>query len=328
MTCLVLLAYGRATEHPRAIFAALSAWAWATPAEAASLRILAYTDQPAALEPWLAGLPVRYELLTPERLAEARGPQQFVHRVKVACLLDARQQYPTDALLYVDSDTFFVASPAPLLRALTANRLLLHQPEYTLPEAITIHERFGQGHYPRQLLAELTRQPYRVGEADIAFQPTQTLWNSGVVGLPAAATALLPDVLTLTDRLYAATNWFTSEQVAFSLVLPAIAPPLATNAAIYHYWRQPLKELADTLLAQALSPDLAARPLPERLGRVRQLSRRFHNQLEQHRTEQDALHALRTGQRLAGLKCATKALLRQPLHPPFLRQLAQALRGA
>lgn len=325
MTRLLLLAYGRRTEHARAVFAALSAWAFA-PAGYGQLAAVVFTDQPAAFTPYLAGLPVDYHLLTDSLLAELRGPRHYVHRVKACVIAQASQDYPGDDLLFIDSDAFFVAAPGPLLQELAAGTPSLHQPEYTLAGAVGVYAAFRQAHYPRRVLALLAGRSFQVGGAAVQFTPGQLAWNSGVVGLPAALTALLPDTLALLDALYEASEWFVSEQLAFSLVLQTNGPIAPAGAYVYHYWSKAQKALADTLLAAALTADFAAWPLPARLHRVRQLVPAWYEQLEIHKAQQDALYAFRHGDYAGGVKCAAKALLAAPFDTGFARSLLRVLR--
>ncbi|RZK98461.1 MAG: hypothetical protein EOO62_26490, partial [Hymenobacter sp.] len=111
MTQLVLLAHSREAEYQRAIFAVLSFWAWHKGRATGAVQAVVFTDQPAYFEPYLAGLPVRYELLTTARLAAMQQPHGYVHRVKAAILAQVAQACPQDELLFIDSDTFFVALP-------------------------------------------------------------------------------------------------------------------------------------------------------------------------------------------------------------------------
>ncbi|RZK86656.1 MAG: hypothetical protein EOO62_40465 [Hymenobacter sp.] len=157
MTRLLLLAFGRQTEYYRAIFAALSAWAWQpSPTVAATI----YTDQPSFFEPYLAGLPVEYNCLSESRLAELKGPLNFVHRVKAQLIAQAFLDYPTEDLLYVDSDAFFMAAPDGLLQRLAQGVPFMHQYEYRLAEAVAKHAEFGEGHYPEKLLALLASRSF------------------------------------------------------------------------------------------------------------------------------------------------------------------------
>jgi hypothetical protein len=325
MTRLLLLAYGRSAEYQRAIFATLSCWAWQP--EAADLAITIFTDQPSAFAPYLAGLPVTYQHLTPELLTELQGPQQYVHRVKAAIIAQAFQLYPTEELLFIDSDTFFIAAPGPLLRLLASGTPIMHQREYTLAEAVDIYAGFGQAQYPQKLLTLLASRTFQMGAAQVRFHPNQSSWNSGVLGLPRALAPLLPDALALLDDLYAGTGWFTCEQLAFSLVLQAdpTQPLRSSEEYVAHYWGKRQKALMDNLLSQLLMPAFSSLPLAERLRQVRRLVPRWHRKVQLDRDREGALYAFGQGKLTAGVKCTAKALLSNPLDGRFARELVQVL---
>lgn len=318
MARLLLLAYGRQTEYCRAIFAALSAWAWQTrPTVAATI----YTDQPSFFEPYLAGLPVEYNYLSESRLNELKGPLQFVHRVKAQLIAQAFLDYPTEELLFIDSDTFFMAAPDGLLQRVGQGVPIMHQHEYQLAEATARHAGFGQAHYPEKLLALLASRSFQLGGRAVQFHAGQSSWNSGVLGLPQALAPLLPDILTLTDELYAGTGWFLCEQLAFSLALQASGPVQACDQLVYHYWEQPQKTLMDKLLLTLLTPSFAAEPLAQRLSRMQQLVPQVRRQLETEKARAGARYAWQQGQLLAGLKYTAKALLINPFDARFVREL-------
>lgn len=323
MTRLLLLAYGRETEYRRALLAALSCWAW-RPRQPLAATIC--TDQPDFFKPHLAELPVEYKLLTPAYLAEARGPQQYIHRVKAQLIAEAVAQHPHDELLFVDSDTFFKASPDSLLQNLAAGLPFMHLREYTLADAVAIYAEFNQAKYPRKLLALLASRSFQLGGEAVHFHAGQSSWNSGVLGLPHTLAPLLPDILTLNDELYAGTSWFICEQLAFSLALQATGPVQASDQFVYHYWSKSHKLLMDKVLASYFTADFAALPLAERLRRVRQQVPQFRQQLALDKAQEDALYALRRGRLAAGLKCAAKALLTNPLDGRFVRELLHVLR--
>ncbi|GAB3636467.1 hypothetical protein GCM10027422_20570 [Hymenobacter arcticus] len=323
MARLLLLAYGRQTEYCRAVFAVLSAWAWQPrPTVAATI----YTDQPGFFEPYLAGLPVEYHYLSESHLTELKGPLHFVHRVKAQLIAQAFLDYPTEELLFIDSDTFFLAAPDGLLHRLAQGIPFMHRHEYRLAEAAAIHAGFGQAHYPEKLLALLASRTFALGGQLVQFHAGQSSWNSGVLGLPRALAPLLPDILALVDELYASTGWFLCEQLAFSLALQASGPVQACNQLVYHYWGQPQKRLMDKRLLTQLTPDFAALPLPQRLSQVRQLVPQLRRQLALDQARQGALYAFRRGQVATGLKCAARALLSAPFDARFARELLLVLR--
>ena len=323
MPRLLLLAYGRETEYHRALLAVLSGWAQ-RPQLALAATIC--TDQPDFFRPYLAGLAVAYKLATPEYLAQARGPQHYVHRVKAQFIAEAFAEYPTEDLLFIDSDTFFLASPDRLLRSLATGQTFMHLREYTLAEAVGIYAEFNQAKYPKKLLDLLAGRTFQLGGAAVQFHAGQSSWNSGVLGLPRALAPLLPDMLALLDALYAGTGWFTCEQLAFSLALQASGPVHASDGYVYHYWSQPEKQLMDKLLPAFLTPALAALPLAERLRRVRQQVPVFQRQLALGKAQEGALYALRRGRLAAGLKCAARAVFANPFDGQFMREVLQLLR--
>jgi hypothetical protein len=322
MPRLLLLAYGRETEYYRAIFAVLSCWAW-QPRQAVAATI--FTDQPAFFEPYLAGLPAEYHLLTSHYLTELRGPQQYVHRVKAQLIAQAFLQYPGEELLFIDSDTFFLTSPDGLLHSLATGQAVMHQREYKLSEAVGIYAEFNQAKYPKKLLELLSHRCFALGGAQVQFHPTQSCWNSGVLGLPRALAPLLPDMLHLIDELYAGTGWFISEQLGFSLALQARGQVQACDRYVYHYWGQPQKQVMDKLLAGLLTADFAAQPLAVRLHQVRQLVPYYRRQLELDKAREGALYALRRGRLAAGMKYTVKALLTNPLDTQFVREVLRTL---
>ena len=326
MINLVLLSYGRETEYLRATCAALSFWARYAGARA-DVRTVIFTDNPTALQPYLAGLPIAYKCLSDSELVGMKGPQQFVHRVKVAIIDRTFREYPSDTVLYLDSDTFFTAGPRPLLAALLAGRIFMHQYEYTIAEAVGIYAGFKQEDYPRKAIARLESHPYHLGMTAVQFHQGYHNWNSGVLGLPPAVAAVMPDVYTLTDDLYANSGWIISEQLAFSLVLQAHTKLQPCSRYVYHYWGSGQKTLMDTLLRRVLNEHFSCLPLAARLARVRQLVPQWQRQLALHKIQEGALYAFAQGQLHAGLKYAAKALLADPLDVKFAKQLYLLLRN-
>ncbi|TGE28669.1 PADRE domain-containing protein [Hymenobacter metallicola] len=320
MHYLVYLAYGRETEYRRAIFAVLSFWAHA-PSPAPAARAIIFTDNPAYFRPFLAGLPVEYVPVTPDGLRAMQGPAGYIHRVKIAILDEVMQAYPGAHVLYCDSDTFFVADPAPLLRRVAAGSVFMHQPEYTFAAAVAEYAAFGQAEYPQQFLDLIARRRFSVAGTEVSFRPEQHSWNSGVLGLPAPTAPLLADVYTLTDAFYAATKWFTCEQIAFSLVLQHHQPLHACQQYVFHYWGQRQKQLLDGWLTALLSAEFAALPLLARCQAVRPLTSRWRRQAELDAIREGSLYAFHTGQTSAGVKYAVKAVLQAPFDLSFPKRV-------
>ncbi|GGG50909.1 hypothetical protein [Hymenobacter glacieicola] len=320
MKNFIVLSYGRQNEYQRAVFAVLSFWAWYR-GDRASVQTIIYTDNPAYFQPYLAGLPVHYELLTPEQLTYMKGPARYVHRVKVRLLELIFARFPARDILYIDTDTFFVADPAALLARLGPGTSLMHQPEYLLQDAVGVFAEFGQQHYPEQLLELLAREAFRVAGQPTRFYSRQMAWNSGVLGLSCQHADLLPDVLALTDTFFARTRWFVSEQLAFSLVLQNQTQLLGCQAYLLHYWGRQQKGLMDAQLALLLRAGFQQAPLPERLRQVRQLTGPWQRRVEADRLREGALYAFANRQPTAGLKYTLKSLIKAPFSRYFLHRL-------
>lgn len=320
MKNFIVLSYGRETEYQRAVFAVLSFWAWYS-GDRASVQTIICTDNPAFFQPYLAGLPVQYELLTPKQLTHMQGPARYVHRVKVRLLELIFARFPDRDILYIDTDTFFVADPAALLTRLTPTTSLMHQPEYLLQDAVGVFAEFGQQHYPEQLLELLAREAFRVAGQPARFYSRQRAWNSGVLGISCQHAGLLPDVLALADTFFARTRWFVSEQLAFSLVLQNQSQLVGCQAYLLHYWGRRQKSLMDAQLTRLLRPGFQQATLPERLRQVRQLTGPWQRRVEADRLREGALYALTNRQPAAGLKYALKSLTRAPFSRYFLRRL-------
>jgi hypothetical protein len=325
MTKLILLSYGRDMEYRRAIFAALSFWSWYRGPQA-EVQTVILTDNAAFFEPYLMGLPVRYELLTKDSLAAMQKPHGYVHRVKGVILQQLAAAQPDDSLLFFDSDTFFISSPDAFVKQLAAGTTFMHKREYTLAEAVEIYAAFNQAHFPKKLLELLATRTFKIGGAERQFAPTDYSWNSGVLGLPPRAAALLPDTLRLMDDLYSSTGWFTSEQIAFSLVLPTLGQLLSSDQYVFHYWGQRQKVLMDDLLEAFVAKSLSCVPLPQRLAQVRQQVPKWQSYIELDRLREGALYSLKQGELIAGLKYAAKAWLAAPLSGAFAKDVWQILR--
>jgi hypothetical protein len=204
----------------------------------------------------------------------------------------------------------------------------MHQPEYTFEQAVGLYANFPEAPCPGRFLELIESQSFAVGGAARQFTRTQVGWNSGVLGLPAAAAALLPDLYTLTDTFYAGSGWFTAEQLAFSLALPCQFPLQRSDQYVVHYWGAGQKKLMDARLGELLTPAFGQQALPRRLAAVRPLTTACHRHLELDKLREGALYALSRGRWVPGAKYTLKALTRAPLDLRFPQQVMLALRQA
>ena len=325
MTRHVILAYGRETEYKRAIFAILSFWTWYD-GDKSEAGTVVFTDRPELFTKALAGLPVEYVLLTPEQLIMMRGPQYYVHRIKLAVVDQTFRSYPGDKVLFCDSDTFFVAESQQLVHRLQAGVSIMHLREYRLIDAVTIYAIFNQAKFPRKLIDLIKSRTFRIGSTEQQFENTQFLWNSGVLGLTAGIAAIMPDTIALNDVLYAGSGWVTSEQVAFSLALQAETQIVSAEQYVFHYWGPRQKLLMDDLLVKLVSDNFNDLTLYELLSHVRPLTIKWWRILELDKAREGALYAFSNGEIIAGIKCAIKALIASPFNAAFVKDLFGILR--
>lgn len=311
----LILAYGSEIEHKRAVFAILSFWAWYD-GDRAAVQTIVFTDCPASFTPHLAGLPVTYRLLTPTSLAQMRGAQNYIHRIKLSIISQVAHEQPSSALFFCDADTFFVAPAAPLLSHLRPGYSVMHLCEHSFEQAVTTWASFSppQDEYPRKFLKLIKSRSFELlPGTSYSFSPSQMMWNSGVVGLAAETLPLLPAILALNDEFYAKSHWMVSEQAAFSVALPTQTQVLPSNQEVFHYWGKRQKAVMDRLLANLPALLASHELLPDRLARVRLLTRAWRQVVRKDEAQQAAKQAFSSGELLSGMKFTVKLLLNKHL---------------
>ncbi len=315
MTRQLILAYGSEIEYNRAVFAILSFWAWYD-GDRAAVQTIIFTDHPTFFTPHLEGLPVAYRLLTPDILAQMRGEQNFVHRIKVSVINQIAHEQPGDALFFCDADTFFVAPSAPLIGQLRPGYSVMHLCEHSFEQAITTWASFSppQDEYPRKFVELIKSRSFELlPGAPNSFSPNQMMWNSGVVGLAAETLPLLPAILALNDELYAKSHWVLSEQAAFSLALPTQTQLITSNQDVFHYWGKRQKAVMDKLLANPPALLAPSELLPDRLAHVRVFTGVWRQVVRKDEAQQAAKLAFSRGELLSGMKSTVKVWLNKYL---------------
>lgn len=244
---LVYLSYGNESEYRRAIFSILSFLTWC-PEFINAVRINVYTDAPDFFKTYLIDKKIEYHLLTAQQLDEMSGQDNFLHRIKVSVIDLTFKRYPDEDVLFIDSDTFFISKADVLLRKLEVAESFMHVREYQVEEAITTFSNFDQGHFPKALIKYITESNFKIGDHILRFTPDHYSWNSGVLGLSSRFGSYMPDILKLTDQLYANTRWFLCEQLAFSFVLQRLTKIHPAYNFVCHYWGKRQKKMLDGLL--------------------------------------------------------------------------------
>lgn len=311
MTRHVILAHGRETEYQRAIFSVLSFWAWYE-GDQAAVQTVIFTDRPEAFASHFGSLPVSYQLLTPASIEEMRGEHGYIHRLKLYIVDKVAQDYPGEAVFFCDSDTFFTAPAASLLRSLQPGTSLLHMREHTFNEAIAVWASFSppQDGAPRKFVGLLANQTFELlpGTAH-RFDANQMMWNTGVIGVAPDSAELTKATVALGDIFYGGSEWGLSEQAAFSLALQTDTEILPSNAYVFHYWGERQKTVMDGLLADWLTTASAPKPLESLLPSVKKLTSTWRQVVSRDEAQQAAKLAFSRGELVNGMKYTTKALL-------------------
>ncbi|GGF19752.1 hypothetical protein GCM10011383_34170 [Hymenobacter cavernae] len=274
-------------------------------------------------------MPVEYVLLTTAGLEEMYGPQRYIHRAKAAIIEKLFRDYPTDRVLFCDSDTFFVAESDKLLSRLQPGVSLMHMREARFTQSIP------QGAPPEETngiqtaIDMIDSQAFRIGSQEHRFQKTQFMWNSGVLGLSQEVASLLPDTCALIDTLYENSRWIVSEQVGFSLALPTKTQLVPSNHYVFHYWYKPLKVLMDTLLDELLTSTFSNLNTADRLTQVRQLTTKWPHTVVLSNAREELINGFSSGAVVRGLKSAKLAVDTLPTSPftvTFAKDLFLTLR--
>ena len=230
---LIYQAYGSPDVLNEALLSILSYLR--QPAEA---TVLVYTDAPAHFRAVLgAAAGIEYVRIEPAQWRAWRGEIDFVHRVKIEVLMHAAAHY-TGQLLYVDTDTIFLRSPADLFAALGRGELFMHVAEGRLGDGNPLNRKINRA--------------LRVGgpaalPGGVAIGPGTRMYNAGVLGLRSTDAPRLAAVLALTEALYRRYPKHVMEQLAFSVVWAQAGPVGEAAPWVYHYWN--LKEIRPVLAA-------------------------------------------------------------------------------
>lgn len=251
---LVYLSYGSDNEYRRTVFSILSFFAWCD-SYILTTRIIIYTDKPDFFKGYFTNREIEYFLLTPSILLELAGPDNFIHRRKVSVIALTFERFPNDDQLFIDSDTFFIASAGQLLKKIEPGKSFMHLREYQIKEAVNMFALFRQDHFPKAFIDFISHRNFRIGTQFMNFTGDDYSWNSGVLGLNSDFSVYMPDVLKLTDEFYANSKWFVSEQLAFSFILQRKTEIIPTADFIHHYWGKRQKILMDELLDNCFSND-------------------------------------------------------------------------
>ena len=308
MKNLIYLAYGREVEYNRAIFSVLSFWSWFK-GDLSKIRVNVYTDNPEYFNPFLQGINVHFVRLNEKILNDMLGGGDYIHRRKVKVIEHTFINYPSDDVLFVDADTFFIANPTEWLNKLKPGLSYMHIKEYAFEKGLELFTSFGQEKEPTDFINYLEQKPLLIGNNLEHFNRKDFCWNSGVIGLTANLAAYIPDVLRVTDELYKNSSWFIAEQIAFSLVLETKTRIFPSNIYVFHYWGKRQKALFDELFKKNI--DNIKQNIDEKRY-TRSLSQEWKKQIQVDELIEEANNAFLAKSYNYGIKKIIKTLIIDP----------------
>ncbi|MBM7807021.1 hypothetical protein JOD57_002858 [Geodermatophilus bullaregiensis] len=223
--------------------------------EGGDWRIVLFTDRSEPFE----DLPVDLVPVTEETASAWMGSHGYVWRAKIKVIEEALARPGTDRCVYVDGDTYFVRSPAEVLRRVGPGRSVLHLREgWPPPPEVAALEHVLSRHRP----VDTAGRPW-------GFGPGRASWNAGVVGLHRDDAHLCGEVQHLTDQLLEhgfGEHSHTSEQLAFTVCLQERTSVRPCHDVVVHYWRSDLREPFEPELRRVWAePGLAMADRFERL---------------------------------------------------------------
>lgn len=211
---LVYLVYGGKPEyHQEAKYSILSALHHA---QGACPRILLYTDEPAHFIGW----PVELITLDEDILRVWTGPASYLHRRKAAAVRDALQY--AEQSIFIDTDTFFLASPVKLFERLAKAPWLVDEIEGVWKEY--------KGDELHTVLSPYLAEQHGIGQRML-------LINSGVLGFQRDASLLMDEALHLIDIMHPMVpRIHVIEQFAVGVAARHLGRPAESRGVVKHYF--------------------------------------------------------------------------------------------
>lgn len=233
-TCLALQVYGDEAYLAEARLLLLSAIKQGVDNR---IRFKIYTDNVGYWADFQPYLNISTVQLTPEKIKEWRGPNDFVHRAKVCMLIDAAKSLELqESLFYLDTDMVFTSRLRTLIDAVPAGNLAMHVFEEDLLKPRSI--------LGKKLAIALINKSF-MGQSQVYTpigkgNPSQ-MFNAGALLIRAPYRGLLNEVLMLSDAMYQTYAKHNIEQLAFSTVFGATSPISELKSGLVHYW--PMKSI-------------------------------------------------------------------------------------
>lgn len=194
-------------------------------------HIFVYTDAPNFYKS-LAGK-ITIKEINPSVLQDWKGQYNYFFRTKIKAIEELDAAFPSQPLVYLDSDTFLYDDRLDFLSAsLAANRAFMHKPENLLSD--------GNSSTERKMWKRFSGQTF----GGVSIHASHVMWNAGFIALPVAkrreTIALALNICDDLCKNMSTANFHshTLEQFSFSLALQEnyASDFLSAEDFVGHYW--------------------------------------------------------------------------------------------
>lgn len=229
-SCIVYQAYGPEYILRECMFSLLRLYAVHSSESLKQREVWIYTDQQEWFEKHFPDCPLvlKFRTVNQELLNQWRGDINFVHRVKIEVLRDLCRHFSGN-IVYLDTDTYPIASLDPIFEDIQNGKLYMHVQESLLAqEANPIMRKLNR------FLSK--NQPLIVKGKSVSIPADITMWNAGMIGFRSTEAPILDQILEFTDDVYRRFPKHVVEQFACSLYFQQAGEVKSSAAEIFHYW--------------------------------------------------------------------------------------------
>lgn len=217
---IVYLVFGNKMDNYQQVyFSAYTALANKNPED----RIIVVAEDPSLFRSFqdnIEVIPISRELIK-----DWEGEYQFFWRVKIKALQLVAEKYPSDAILYLDGDTFFYDKMDSLRKGMEQGQNYMHIKEGKLSELSSKTEKL------------MWKQMKGKSYSNIKIDKDSTMWNAGLIGISPKHFACLGLTLRINDAMCAdGVTRRLIEQFAFSLGLNEFSKLNSADHVVGHYW--------------------------------------------------------------------------------------------
>jgi hypothetical protein len=201
-----------------------------------NIQVHIYTDRPEWFDRLrIDGLALHLITMDSATIQSWRGKIDFVHRVKVAMLMDFSQQHEGN-ILYCDDDVIFTRTLAPVFKQMDAGNLFMH----------VMEGRISNGANPMLIkLDRFLKKSHLSSSPPLSTLRHVDMWNAGVLGFTTRQSEILGHVLSFTDHVYPHFPKHIVEQFAFSVFFQQSGSVKTASPYVLHYWN--LKEARELI---------------------------------------------------------------------------------